>query len=101
MDATCTANGQKQTDRQTATLNYEMPTVWETKPRASTQQTSGLLMGLEQVTRPKTLPAILMMKKMRMMTTLVALKTQVSCKVTAMSLGTGPVVSQILWTTSS
>jgi len=34
-------------DRQTATLNYEMSTVWETKPRTSPQQTSGLLVGPE------------------------------------------------------
>ena len=28
MGATCTENGQRQTDRQTATLNYEMSTMW-------------------------------------------------------------------------
>jgi len=44
-----------ETDRQTATLNYEISTVWETKPRTTSQKTSGLLMGPEQVTRPKTL----------------------------------------------
>jgi hypothetical protein len=30
-------------DRQTATLNYELSTVWETKPRTTNQMTSGLL----------------------------------------------------------
>jgi len=33
MDTTFSANGQRQTDRQTVKLNYEMSTVWETKPR--------------------------------------------------------------------
>ena len=49
MDTTCSANGQ----RQTATLNYEISTMWETKPRTTPQKTSRLLMGVEQVTRPK------------------------------------------------
>jgi hypothetical protein len=84
-------------DRQTATLNYEMSTVWGTKPRTSRQQTSGLLVGPEQVTRPKTLPDISMMMK-RMTMTLVALKTQVSCK--GDSRVTGQVVSHIFRTTS-
>jgi len=44
-------------DRQTATLNYEISTVWETKPRTTPQKNSRLLMGPEQVTRPKTLQA--------------------------------------------
>jgi len=48
-------------DTQTVTLNYEMSTVWETKPWAGPQQTSGLSVGPEQVTRSKTLPDILMM----------------------------------------
>jgi len=63
-----------------------MSTVWETKPWTGPQQTSGLSVGLEQVTRPKTLPDILMMMK-RMMATLVLLKIQVSCNMTAVSLG--------------
>ena len=41
-------------DRQTATLNYEISTMWETKPRTTPQKTSRLLMGLEHFTRPKT-----------------------------------------------
>ena len=85
-------------DRQTTTLNYEMSTVWETKPRTSRKQTSGLLVGLEQVTRPKTLPDISMMMMMRMTMTLAALKTQVSCK--GDSSVTGQVVSHIFRTTS-
>jgi len=44
-------------DRQTATLKYEISTVWETKPRTTPQKNSRLLMGPEQVTRPKTLQA--------------------------------------------
>jgi hypothetical protein len=36
MDAMCLANGQ----RQTATLNYEMSTVWGTKTRTTHQKTS-------------------------------------------------------------
>ena len=47
-------NGQ----RQTATLNYEMSTMWETKTRMVHQKISRLFMGPEQVTRPKTLQAI-------------------------------------------
>jgi len=54
MDKTCTENG----ERQTATLNYELSTIWETKTRTTPQKTSRLLMGPEQVTRPKTLQAI-------------------------------------------
>ena len=38
-------------DRQTATLNNEMPTAWETKPQTA---------GPKQVKRPKTLQAMLM-----------------------------------------
>ena len=34
-----------ETDRQTATLNYEISAVWEMKPRTVTQKTSRLLMG--------------------------------------------------------
>ena len=45
-------------DRQTATLNYEIFTMWETKPKTTPKKTSGLLVGPEQVTRPKTLQAI-------------------------------------------
>jgi len=44
--------------RQTATLNYEISTMWETKPRTTPQKTSRLWMGPEQVTRPKPLQAI-------------------------------------------
>lgn len=57
MDATYSANGQ----RQTATLNYEISTVWATKPRMILLQTSRQLMGKVQVTRPKTLQAILLL----------------------------------------
>jgi len=42
-------------EKQTATLNYEMSTAWEKKPRATPQKTSRLLVGPEKVTRPKTL----------------------------------------------
>jgi len=45
-------------DRETATLNYEMPTVWEKKPRATAQKTCRLLMGSEKVTRPRNLQGI-------------------------------------------
>jgi hypothetical protein len=45
-------------DRQTATLNYEVSTMWETKPRTTPRKTSRLLMGPEQVTRLKTLLAL-------------------------------------------
>jgi len=40
---------------QSATLNYKMSTTWETKPRTNLQKTSPLLMGPEEVTRPKSL----------------------------------------------
>jgi len=43
---------------QTSTLNYEMSTTWETKPRTNLQKTSPSLMGPEQVTRLKFLQAI-------------------------------------------
>jgi hypothetical protein len=43
-----------ETDRQTATLNYEISTIWEKKPRTTPRKTSGLLMGLEQGSRPET-----------------------------------------------
>jgi hypothetical protein len=39
-------------DRQTATLNYEISTVWETKPRTTTQKTYRLLMGPVQELKP-------------------------------------------------
>ena len=39
-------------DRQTATLNYEISTVWELKPRTTTQKTSRLLMGPVQELNP-------------------------------------------------
>jgi len=54
MGIMCLADGQ----RQTATLNYEISTMWETKPRTIPQKSSWLLMGPEQVKRPKTLQAI-------------------------------------------
>jgi hypothetical protein len=40
-------------DRQTATLNCEVSTVWETKPRTTPHKTSGRLMEPEQVTWSK------------------------------------------------
>ena len=48
MDTTLSVYGQ----RQTATLNYEISTVWETKPRTTTQKTSRLLMGPVQELKP-------------------------------------------------
>jgi len=54
MNTTFSANGQRQTD----TPNYEMSTIWETKPRTTPQKTSGLIVGPEHVTRPKTSQAI-------------------------------------------
>ena len=54
MDTACSANGQ----RQTAILNYELSTMWETKRRTTPLKTFRLLMGPELVTRPKTLQAI-------------------------------------------
>jgi hypothetical protein len=56
MDTTCPANGQ----RQTATLNYGISTLWERKPRKTPQENSRLLMEPEQVTRPETLQAMMM-----------------------------------------
>jgi len=53
-EPTCLANGQ----RQTATLNFEIPTMWETKPRTTPQKTFQLVMGMEQDMRPKTLQAM-------------------------------------------
>ena len=44
-------------DRQTTTLNYEISTMWETKPRTTLQKTSRLLMGPEQVTWSSALQA--------------------------------------------
>ena len=44
-----------ETDRLTDTLNYEISTVWEMKPRMAPEETYGLLMGPEMVTEPKTL----------------------------------------------
>ena len=44
--------------RQTAKLNYEIPTMQETKPRTTPPKISQLLMGLEHVTRPKILQSI-------------------------------------------
>jgi len=48
------ANGQSQT----ATLNYGISCMWETKTRTNPQKTSRLLMRLELVMRPKILQAI-------------------------------------------
>ena len=48
MGRACLVNGQ----RQTATLNCEISTVWETKPRTTNQRTSGLLIGPEQELKP-------------------------------------------------
>jgi hypothetical protein len=53
MNTTCSANGQ----RQTAILNYELSTMWETNPKTTPLTSSRLLMGSELVTRPKTLQA--------------------------------------------
>jgi len=47
-----------ETDRQTATFNYEISTVRETKPRTTPQRTYGLLVGTKQGTRRKILQAI-------------------------------------------
>ena len=46
---------------ETATFNYGMSTVCETRPKTTPQQTSRLLMRPEQGTRPKTLQAILLL----------------------------------------
>jgi hypothetical protein len=48
----------ERTDRQTDTLNYEISTVWETKPTVTAGNGSGLLVGPEQGTRVKTLQAV-------------------------------------------
>ena len=47
----------RQTDRQTATLNCDMSTALETRPRMTLQKTSRLLMGAELVMRPTTMQA--------------------------------------------
>jgi len=60
MDTTCLGNGQRQTTK----LNYKKSTMWETKPRIIPQTTYQLLMGPEQVTKPKTLQAMLLMMYM-------------------------------------
>jgi len=54
MSTKCSTNGQ----RQTTVLNYEISTMWKKKPRTTCRRTSYTLMGLDQVTRPKTLQAI-------------------------------------------
>jgi hypothetical protein len=56
VDTTRPANGQ----RQTATPNYEILTTWERKPRKTPQENSRLIMGMEQVTKPETLQAMMM-----------------------------------------
>jgi hypothetical protein len=43
---------------QTATLKYEISTMWEMRPRMTPQKTSRLSMELEQITRSKTLQPI-------------------------------------------
>ena len=48
MDTTYLANGQ------TATRDYKISAMWDTKPRTFPQKTSRLLMGLEQVMRSET-----------------------------------------------
>jgi hypothetical protein len=45
-------------DRQTATINFEISTVWETKPMTTPQKKFRLVTGPEQVTRPKTMQDI-------------------------------------------
>jgi len=45
-------------ERQTDTLNYDISTVCGRKPRTTPQKASRLIMGSEQVTRPKDLRAI-------------------------------------------
>ena len=55
MDTTRSANGR----RQRAALRYEISIMWETNPRATPLETSRLLMRPEQVTRTKTLQAVL------------------------------------------
>jgi hypothetical protein len=54
MDTIYTTNGQ----RQTAKLNYGKSTMWEKKPRTTPREASRLFVGLEQVTRHKTLQAV-------------------------------------------
>jgi len=44
----------RQKDSQTVTLNYEISTMW----KMTSHKTSKILMGLEQVMRPKTLQAV-------------------------------------------
>ena len=44
-----------ETDRHTATLNYEWSTVRKTKPTTNPQNTFGLIMGPKEGTRSKTL----------------------------------------------
>jgi len=58
MITTCSPNGHRETDRQTAIFNCEISTLWETNPRTTPQRNSGLLMGPEQGTRYKTLQSI-------------------------------------------
>ena len=50
---TCSVDGQ----RQTTTPDYDISAMWHTKPRMTPQKTSRLLMGMVQVTVPKTLQA--------------------------------------------
>jgi hypothetical protein len=57
IDTTYSKNGQ----RETATLNCEISTVWATKPRTFPLKTSWLLIWKEQDTRAKTLQAMMML----------------------------------------
>jgi len=43
----------RRTERQTATLHYEISTMWEVKPRTTPLETSRMSMGPKQVTRSK------------------------------------------------
>jgi hypothetical protein len=54
MDTTCLANGQ----RQTATLNCEISTMREMKPRTNPQKASRQLMEQEHVSRPENLQTL-------------------------------------------
>ena len=49
---------ERQTDRQTVTLSYEISTMWETKFKEVASKTSSLLVGPQEVTRAKILQAV-------------------------------------------
>jgi hypothetical protein len=67
-------------NRQTATLNYEISTMWEMKPGTTPQKTSGVLLGPEQVTRHKTLQAILSSSSSSSYVFLLRKRLQNACK---------------------